>query len=147
MDPLAKNHYDTNPYAYALNNQITYIDLFGLDPLNNNNNFKDGEWGKFNTDKGHIKLDEVSVNGYQNNWSWSKGWNDTISNQLKIKFTSGIYFELVPKNTGMTLETYQNLLKQVEVYNGTKIRVINTHSEIIAAFPIKYDSKIYTSST
>lgn len=41
---------------------------------------------------------------------------NTISNQLNIKFTSGTHFELVPKNTGMTLETYQNLLKQVEVY-------------------------------
>ncbi|MBB1646775.1 DUF6443 domain-containing protein [Sphingobacterium sp. UME9] len=61
MDPLSENHYDTSPYAYALNNPSTYIDLFGLDTLNNNNNFNSGDWNKFNPKKDVIGLNEVTV--------------------------------------------------------------------------------------
>jgi hypothetical protein len=44
----------------------------------------------------------------------------SIPNQLKIKLTSGTHYELVPRQAGMTLDNYLNLLKQVELlpYNN-----------------------------
>lgn len=47
--------------------------------------------------------------------AWEVNLN-TIPEGLEIKITKGTHFELVPKQPGMTLENYQNLLKQVQVY-------------------------------
>lgn len=73
MDPLAEKHYDTSPYAYAMNNPSTYIDLFGLDTLNNNNKFTPGQWQKFDPKKDVINLREITINppNYFNN-----GWGN-----------------------------------------------------------------------
>jgi hypothetical protein len=41
----------------------------------------------------------------------------TLTTAEKIKPTSGTHFELVPKQAGiMTLQNYQNLSKQVQVF-------------------------------
>ena len=40
---------------------------------------------------------------------------ESVPKQLQIKFTSGTHYELVPREVGMTLETYQNLLKEVKL--------------------------------
>lgn len=40
----------------------------------------------------------------------------TVPEELEIKFTSGTHYELVPKQPGMTLQNYQNLLNQVKVH-------------------------------
>lgn len=47
--------------------------------------------------------------------SWELKLN-TVPKELQIKFTSGTHFELAPKNAGMSLQNYQNLIKKVEVY-------------------------------
>jgi hypothetical protein len=43
----------------------------------------------------------------------------TFPSDLKIKPTTNTHFEIVPRNQGMTLSTYQDLLKTIklEPYN------------------------------
>ncbi|TJY66714.1 hypothetical protein FAZ19_07285 [Sphingobacterium alkalisoli] len=60
-------HYDYGGYAYVLNNPLTYIDLFGLDTLNNNNQFTPDQWQNFNTTDDVVALDEVSISHGSNN--------------------------------------------------------------------------------
>jgi len=40
----------------------------------------------------------------------------TVHKNLQIKLTSGTHFEIAPKQAGMTLLEYQNLIKQIQVY-------------------------------
>lgn len=70
IDPLAEMHYNLTPYNYVLNNLLTYIDLFGLDTINNNNNFSKEEWSNFKVANDEVLLNEVIITKTNtgNNW-------------------------------------------------------------------------------
>ena len=61
IDPLAEIHYNLNSYNYVMNNPLTYIDLFGLDTINNNNNFSKEEWSNFKVANDEVWLNEVNI--------------------------------------------------------------------------------------
>jgi len=71
IDPMAENHYDTNPYHYVLNNPMLYMDYMGLDTTYNNGNMTDKDWHKYKPGSDDIDLNEVTIKGTRNNGSGS----------------------------------------------------------------------------
>ena len=60
IDPMAENHYDTNPYHYVLNNPMRYRDYLGLDTINSADAHGD-VWHNFNKDNDVINGSEVTI--------------------------------------------------------------------------------------
>ncbi|WP_367331362.1 DUF6443 domain-containing protein [Sphingobacterium multivorum] len=95
VDPMAEMHYDYTSYAYVLNNPLTYIDLFGLDTLNNNNKFTSDQWQKFDSNNDVIGLDEVSVTRSQNS---NSNWLERGFNAIRDYGSDHPYFSSRPYN-------------------------------------------------
>ena len=57
------------------------------------------------------KLDPF-IQKYGGAWELDKS---SIPDQLKLILTKGTHYELVPKQAGMALETFQDLLQQVKL--------------------------------
>ncbi len=92
---MAEMHYDYTSYAYVLNNPLTYIDLFGLDTLNNNNKFTSDQWQKFDSNNDVIGLDEVSVTRSQNS---NSNWLERGFNAIRDYGSDHPYFSSRPYN-------------------------------------------------
>ncbi len=95
VDPMAEMHYDYTSYAYVLNNPLTYIDLFGLDTLNNNNKFSSDQWQKFDSNNDVIGLDEVTVTRSKNN---NSNWLERGFNAFRDFGSDHPYFSSRPYN-------------------------------------------------
>ncbi|WP_419699436.1 DUF6443 domain-containing protein [Mucilaginibacter sp. NFX135] len=79
-DPLAENHYDTNPYNYALNNPVRYMDRMGLDTTVN-----DGDNWQANPEHDGNSLPEVIITGEpiqgpNGGFGDFGGWNNWFGN-------------------------------------------------------------------
>ncbi len=79
IDPMAENHYDTNPYHYVLNNPMLYMDYMGLDTTYNGNNMTDDDWHKYKSGSDDIDLNEVTIKGTRNSGGGSWGGYDQFN--------------------------------------------------------------------
>lgn len=75
IDPMAENHYDTNPYHYVLNNPMLYMDYMGLDTTYNGNNMTDEDWHKYKSGSDDIDLNEVTIRGTKNSPGSGSNWD------------------------------------------------------------------------
>ncbi|MDB5127441.1 MAG: pknD [Mucilaginibacter sp.] len=61
IDPMAENHYDTNPYNYVLNNPMRYRDYLGMDTTYNSGDVTGNVWHNFDPDSDSINSSEVTI--------------------------------------------------------------------------------------
>ncbi|WP_146186622.1 RHS repeat domain-containing protein [Pedobacter sp. HMWF019] len=70
IDPLAENHFDTNPYHYVLNNPMRYMDYLGLDTTYNQNNMTGKDWHNYKSGSDDINLNNVTIVGQRPGGNW-----------------------------------------------------------------------------
>jgi RHS repeat-associated protein len=124
-DPLAENHFDTNPYNYALNNPVRYMDRMGLDTTVN-----DGDNWQANPEHNGMSLPGVTITGqpiqgsyggYGEFWGWNwfansgfggfgGGFGSMASSVLPptLSSSSGLFTQL--SNRGANLTRYLSSL-------------------------------------
>nr|WP_199080620.1 RHS repeat-associated core domain-containing protein [Pedobacter sp. ASV19] len=146
IDPLAENHFDTNPYHYVLNNPMRYMDYMGLDTTYKQNNMTDKDWHNYKSGSDDINLNNVTIvgqrpggnwggfsGGFGNSDSWGNGfggggfgWSGFAGAAMPppvLTSSSGPFTQLDNRGSEVGLTHAQELTKYGEITSAFSVSV------------------------